>query len=146
MDKQIASKFIFKNYNIDNIEFNINKNYSGDEEINLDVKFGTEIKISETNTAAEVKLSVLIFEKCQENNYPFKLSLDVIGNFTYEIKDEEIQQEKILNMCKLNGTTALFPYMRSAITDITKIANIDPLVLPLINIYSMLKVAEVEEE
>lgn len=143
MNKKIQSKFIFKDYKIDNINFNLNNDYSGKESINLDVKFGTEVKIIGTNIA-QVKLSVLIFDNFEEENYPFKLSLDVIGHFAYEVK-EEASREEIINLCKIHGTTALFPYMRSAITDITKIANIDTLVLPLINIYSMIKENENKE-
>lgn len=140
MDKQIESKFIFKYYNIDNIEFNLNHNYSGNEDIELDVKFGTEISIKDKNEA-KVKLSVSIFDGHKEKDYPFRLSLDIVGYFIYEVKDE-FTKEDLLNLCKINGTTALFPYMRSAVTDITKIANIDTLVLPLINIYNMIKKQE----
>ncbi|HLV09553.1 MAG TPA: hypothetical protein VKY40_05045 [Halanaerobiales bacterium] len=37
-------------------------------------------------------------------------------------------------MCKYNGAAILFPFLRSAITDITKASNVTPLVLPLVNI------------
>lgn len=141
MNKEIQSRFIFRDYKIDNIKFNLNSDYINQDSIELDIKFGTEIKLINPNLS-QVKLSVLIFDKYQEENYPFILSLDVIGKFEYEFKDEDIDKEKIIKLCKINGTAALFPYMRSAISDITKIANVDPLVLPLINVYNMIKQSE----
>lgn len=140
MDKQIKSKLIFNKYEIDNIKFNINKDYVDNGPIDMDLKFGTEIKLGSGNSA-KVKLSVLLFDKCKEQNYPFELSLDVIGDFVYEVEGD-CGEEKMLQLCKVHGTTALFPYMRSAVTDITKIANVEPLVMPLINIYNMIKEAE----
>ena len=52
--------------------------------------------------------------------------------------------DKAINFCKLNGTAIMFPYIRSAITDLTKISNIEPLILPAINIYSLIKANEAD--
>jgi preprotein translocase subunit SecB len=142
MDKQLVSKFTFNDYNVENIDFTLNNDYSAKDSIDLDVRFQVEIKLAENNIKeAKVILTAFIFEECKANDYPFSLTLDIAGYFTYD-RDSEATEEDVINVCKLNGTTALFPYLRSSISDITRVANVQPLILPLVNIYKLLEFQE----
>ena len=122
MENNIKSTFKFNNYNITNVRFSINEDFEGENGVELDVSFKTSIKTS--------------------NNYPFELEINIQGYFSF---DNNLNDEDVLKRCKVNGTSILFPYLRSAITDVTKIANVNPLVLPSINIYNLIKENEKEQ-
>ncbi|WP_343002858.1 protein-export chaperone SecB [Intestinibacter bartlettii] len=140
MENNIKSTFKFNNYNITNVRFSINEDFEGENGVELDVSFKTSIKTS-NNGKAIINLTAIVFENCVQNNYPFELEINIQGYFSF---DNNLNDEDVLKRCKVNGTSILFPYLRSAITDVTKIANVNPLVLPSINIYNLIKENEKE--
>lgn len=82
-----------------------------------------------------IKIDFGVF-KDAEVNYPYKIDVSMIGYFELSGKATE---EQITNLCKINGTAIMFPYIRSAITDLTKITNMEPLILPAINIHKLIE-------
>lgn len=137
MDKAIVSYFKFVDYKISNIEYKENSLFKDDGKgIEIDLNLSTNISITEDNKNAKIQLGASIFNKAEENNYPFFLHIDLEGYF--EMESDSSQQE-LLNFCKINGTTALFPYLRAAVSDVTRLCNTKVLILPLINVYKLIQ-------
>ena len=84
-----------------------------------------------------------VFKDYIEKGAPFNLQFTIDGYFEIEkgMTDEELAQ-----FCKSSGVPILFPYIRSAVTDITKAANVDPLILPLINVRKIVEEPELIKE
>jgi len=72
----------------------------------------------------------------QDTGSPFLLKVLIEGHFKYRIQTES--GPSFDRMCNLNATAILYPYLRSAVTDITKAANINPIILPTVNINKLL--------
>ncbi|MEJ6952080.1 protein-export chaperone SecB [Natronospora cellulosivora (SeqCode)] len=138
MDEHNLSKFYFDGYIINNIEFDFNSQFDNEGDIlELDFNLDYSVKIDEEeNHKGSTQLRIKIWEDAYNNNYPFKLSVEIIGFFS---ADKEMDKKKFAEMCESNGTAILFPFLRSVITDITKNANVTPLVMPLINVENFIK-------
>lgn len=131
------SSFRFDDYKIEYISFNLNKEFKNENENESEVDFGLQVgvNISDDNKQAEVSLKLDIYNK-DSKEAPFKLTASITGWFS---TDDDIDVDKYIQFCKVNATAILFPYLRSAVTDITKISNVQPLVLPLVNVYNLIK-------
>lgn len=139
MDKQLKSAFRFIDYKINNLQLELNENYNDDigsiEDI-LSVSVGINIGLNESHSQAMVKLDFALFQDTETDKYPYKINVEMIGYF--EIEGNHTEQE-VIKLCKINGTAIMFPYIRSAITDLTKISNVTPLILPTINIHKLIE-------
>jgi preprotein translocase subunit SecB len=142
MDKQILSTFRFVSYKIQNIQYSINKAFFSEEPIEMEYGLHVNIEVAEDKHEALVSLYLSLFEEAEKNNYPFSLKLDISGLFS---TDDDIEVDKFMEFCKINGTAILYPYLRSAVTDITKVVNEQPLVMPLVNVYGLILNNEQEE-
>jgi preprotein translocase subunit SecB len=136
MDKQIVSAFRFDNYRVDSIEFKFNDNFTNQESIDIDFGVGVELALHETEQKGKVTLHARIFPDAKDKNYPFTLEVSVTGLFSAETT---FSKEELGKFIEINGTTALFPFLRSVVADITRAANTDPLILPLMNIHNLIK-------
>lgn len=139
MDKH-QSRLFFNDYKVHKISYLINDRFEPTGPIKLKFNIGVSVKISEETdkSTGEVILDGDIFENAEQNNYPFTLSITIKGQFSMETL--ELDKEEIERYYRLNAPTILFPFFRSAVADITKTANISPiLVLPLINIHSLME-------
>lgn len=139
MDKLVKSTIDFHSYHINDIYFKLNNDFESDDEIEVEYKIGRDIKLIE-DFKASVTLKISILEA--EPKRPFNLTLSMTGIFSVHT-DEELSQEQFLIMCKMNCTSIMFPFLRSAIVDITKACNIPPLIIPVVNIAEMLKEEEI---
>ncbi len=63
-----------------------------------------------------------------EVNLPFIASVEMEGRF--ELNNIDNPEE----VMRINATAILFPYLRSALTQLTATANIRPVILPTINL------------
>jgi len=138
MDKQILSSFRFEDYKINNINYVLNEEYEATEAIETEYGLGLGIKISSDCKQAEINLEMDIFSAVDKPS-PYKLKISILGWFS---TDDIIKESDFIDFCKINATAILYPYLRSAVTDITKVGNIQPLVLPLVNIYRLIKASE----
>ncbi|MFD2368519.1 protein-export chaperone SecB [Brevibacillus sp. GCM10020057] len=135
MDKSITSSFIFENYILNSINFEANPNFKFENPLEINFRVNVEVAINEENNVGIVTLHCKVFEDSLEKNYPFSLYVSLKGFFRSK---ESISNELFYEFCRVNGTTALFPFLRSAIADITKASNFEPLVLPLVNINNLI--------
>ncbi len=138
MDEHNLSKFYFDDYIINNIDYDFNEKFDNTgEALELDFDIDYNVKINdETENKGLTQILIRIWEDANNNNFPFQLTIKMTGFFS---ADNEMDSIKFSEMCESNGTAILFPFLRSAITDITKNANVTPLVMPLINVENFIK-------
>ncbi|WP_018249864.1 protein-export chaperone SecB [Orenia marismortui] len=130
MTNNAKSQFYFDDYRIENINFEMNNDFkNGDVDVDFDADFN--LNIYEEENKGLLNIEVKFWENAAKDSYPFELSISIIGVFS---SDPSMDKEQFETMCKYNGAAILFPYIRSAITDITKVANLPSLILPTINI------------
>lgn len=138
MDKNIESVLEFEGYSIDSIKYIKHEDFNDNKSVELDFSLQVEISITQDPPfRGNVSLKINIFENAAENNYPFSLETSITGKFN--VADNAVEKEEFFNLCKHNGTTILFPFLRSVVADITRTSNVEPLILPLINVNSFLK-------
>lgn len=72
----------------------------------------------------------------EEHVAMFTLKAVMVGYFRTEQPIAEAAMRKFL---EINGVTAMFPFLRSAIADLTRSSGIDPLILPMVNVPKLIK-------
>lgn len=130
--KEIKSELKFVNYVVDSVNFKNNPGFEG-EETQLDFKPSVEFDIDDNDLL--VLLTVDVFKDAETNNYPFEMNISVVGYF-------KLTNEENVEKYKANAVAVLFPYVRSIISTYTAAANVNPLILPTVNINKMLKADE----
>lgn len=115
-----------QNYFLDDLEFRINEDEYEENSLDLDPKFALD---SEERTAH------IRFEFIVEENQIY-MSGALVGIFTY---DETVDEELARELLVVNGVTILFPYLRAAISNVTNIANVPTITLPIVNVIDYLK-------
>lgn len=127
MDKY-KSQLIFKEYKVEKIEFERNKNYRGK---GVKVELNIDKSIEYVDKTMNVYLTVRLFDK-KEKDYPFRMIVTVKGVFEIEDNSENINFEP-------NAIAILYPYIRAIISTYTSVANVTPLILPTINVNKLAK-------
>ncbi len=122
----------FVNYIVDYIEFKNNLNFT-EEDITIDFDIFPEFLECEDQQDLIVSLEVRIFEDAVQHNYPFEMKIRLVGYFRIEGDDREIDK------FKPNAIAIMYPYIRSIVTNYTANANVNPLILPVINVNSLIK-------
>lgn len=124
----------FNNYKVINVEFKLNTEFSwGEKEVDLDIQADSDICLSENKKEMLIGLEILIFEHNEDKKYPFTMKVRLEGYFTMEDEGNDIGEYYA------NALAILFPYARAIISNITANANIEPLILPTVNINSLIK-------
>ena len=139
MDKQVESVFQFDTYKVESLDFRLNPDFDGSkfgERIPLSHSIEVVLSITEDLRHGKVTLNSKVFENAGEKNYPFSLDVSLTGYFTTQ---GAMTREELTRFVEINGTAALFPFLRSTVADVTKTANIQPLILPLINIHNLIE-------
>ena len=139
-EKKIESKLAFKNYEINNIEFKNNLSFK-DEVVEIDFDIDSEVSFISDNEFI-LGLSIEIFRDMEKNNYPFNFKVEIMGMF--EINTENISEKQML--AEQNSVAILFPYARALISTYTSISNVQPIILPPINVVSYLKIKKEQEK
>ena len=114
----------FKNISFSREKLNIDDN--------LKIFFDHEIRKNDNDT--DVVLSVLI----NDENNALKLSVELVGTFAFS-NSEHVNKNLYDNLINKNAIAILFPYLRSQVTLITSQPNMTPIILPPININTLLK-------
>ena len=109
------------------------KNYKEDK-IGTQVKFTIEPKVENDGQKMKITLIVDIFKDALKNNYPFEMNLEMTGFF----ETENGESDKFIK----NAIAILYPYVRALISTYTANANINPLILPAINVNKLIENSE----
>lgn len=124
----------FLNYKVTKVEYQLNTDFVWGEET-IDVKMNTEFKssVSEDGKKMIVTLTLRIFDD-EQQKYPFRMIVEIQGAFVL-VNDE---QEENIEKYYANALSILYPYARAVVSTYTANANIEPLILPTVNIWKML--------
>lgn len=129
----MESVLTFINYTVQKIEFYNNPECNGD---NFKIKFDIDSNVKfVNNNDFLLTLYTEIFPNAKENNYPFSMTIVVTGMFT--IKNEDNKTKQIF--AEKNAVAILFPYIRALISTYTSASNIQPVILPPINVASYIE-------
>lgn len=116
----------FKGYKVYKSNFELNNNFSHEgDNILMNPGFRRRVVSIDKNNY-EVRLSVII-EK--EYDHPFFAEVEIGGMF--ETRNWENEENKWIIG---NSTAILFPFLRTTLSNLTINANINPYILPVINI------------
>ena len=140
--KQIQSTMQFQGYSV------LEANYVSKEKqttsasesrIELSPSFSQRvIKIADHRYSLE--LGIIIGNKKQLDELPFYINVRIQGFF--ELSDEE----KAYELMRVNATAIMYPYLRSTVTSLTALANINPIILPTINLVQMFQDSQEKKE
>ena len=129
------SSLRFIDYYVEEVQF-YNNNFCEEKSVELDFNISHSIEYTQDeNNTFLVTLNIVIFDNAKENNYPFTIKVSITGVFQTNIEDTK----SIKNFAEINSIAILFPYLRSIVSTYTANANIQPLILPPINVVNMLK-------
>lgn len=140
MDKNIYSPFSFDKYIVKQMVFKRNEKCTRTT-LKLDFSISSiapRFQEHKGKYIGETGLAVDIFPNAIEQDYPFQCSVTVMGQFSAEI-ESNMEESVFHKRLSQNGLAILFPYVRAIISDITRMANVPPVILPSINIIEYLK-------
>ena len=138
MSENVKSSLRFINYIVDKIDFYANKDFK-EEPIEVDFKIRKQIEYFEDeNNTMHVSIEAKIFENPTENNYPFSMNVMLTGIFELENCDLDKRE----SFAEVNSIAILFPYLRAIVSTFTANANIQPLILPPINVVKLVSEKE----
>lgn len=130
MAKENQHELLMHRYWIDKIDYKINPNFQSDNnKVDIKPQFSRAI-----NKVDESKVIVIIEFKTDLETSPFFLNIRINGLFECQGWEGDETGKFLINE---NTSTILFPYLRQAITTVTGLANVTPLVLPVINTYNL---------
>lgn len=108
------------------------RNYDIRGDFKLLPKYFKEIR--EINPSEyEVKI-ILEIHNTKTNPFPMDIDLSFIGIFQFDVIDDANELDKFLN---IGATQILFPYVRSIVSTITGASLMQPLMLPIIDVRSI---------
>lgn len=139
MGQDVKSALYFDDYIVDSISFKNNPAYK-EEETFIDFSVTPQITVGEDKRSMVIKLTVDVFKNAVENNYPFEMSVTVEGFYSLEMQEEDVRKYE------RNAIAILYPYIRAIISSYTATANVNPLILPAINVNKLIDVQKKEEE
>ena len=130
MGKEIFSELRLENVVFDHIEFDRKdfKKTNADPGIRLKVQVGeNEDSVHRTN---------LICIITKKDEYDINISLS--GYFTFQ-SDSSLDEKNKKDIIENNTVSILMPYLRSEITLLTTQPDMEPVVLPVINVRKLMK-------
>jgi preprotein translocase subunit SecB len=133
IDENIKSVLRLKSIIMKKIEFDRNDNFIDSEKLLF--KVGYNIKHLEENiNNYEISLRALIESSEKET---FRLFIELVGCFSFNSENLQMKNKEIL--IQKNTLAILFPYLRSQVTLITSQPGMEPIIIPPININSLIE-------
>jgi preprotein translocase subunit SecB len=129
----IRSALRFQNYVVNHVTFKHNPKFNN-ESVTIDFNLNRNIVFKSDNEMA-VTLELEVFPAYKEKNYPFNLKTVFTGYFEIDLEGAEMDARKY---AETNAIAILFPYMRALVSTFTANANVQPLILPPINVVKLM--------
>lgn len=123
-------KMEFKGVTAEELSFKLNRvRLNPEERLDIKPQFSRQVrKVNNNDKLNFVALSVKI-ESTETEPKPFNLNVTLVGVFEVEdVKNDAEERNFVIEATKL-----VYPYLRSAVTNLTANAYIAPLNLPVIN-------------
>jgi preprotein translocase subunit secB len=141
--RSIKSDFQFLSYKIDEINFHVKNNvnaliYTYSEDTNIEMNFAVRDiakSTSDNRTQCMCGLDIRIIIKDGSSNEIAQGGFGIEGVF---LVDGTLENEKEENIVKFQFPTILFPYLRSAVTNILASAGFGSIIFPLINVHNLI--------
>ncbi len=127
--KKNKSALKFIDYIVDYVNFSVNKEFNSDS-VTIDFDLKRNVEISSDNKMT-VNLIIDVFPDYKKVEFPFNLKASFTGFFELNVDEAEFEAN---SYAEINGVAILFPYVRALISTYTANANIQPLILPPINV------------
>ena len=126
------SDLFLRNYKINRIEYNFKSqqnSQSDDKPIEIEPNFNrTIVKIDDDNLIVSISVSI------KDDKMPFDLFVEISGEFNLPKWESD---EKKKGIAYINTVAILFPYLRQAVTTTTSLGGVAPLMLPIVNVFSL---------
>lgn len=131
----IGGTIKFIDYKVTKVEYELNQDFEWrDEAINIKIDSESEREISEDGTQMIATLKIRVFDD-GKGDYPFRMVVQLEGLFQLSANSIAEDIEKYY----ANALSILYPYARAIVSNYTASANIEPLILPTVNIYKMIE-------
>ena len=138
----VLAQFQFDGYAFTDLKFSFVENFkfSTEEDMQpLTVGFDVELNFDEgadNVNDGRIKLTCSVRSRRKDaDSSSFNIDVVMLGFFSTQSKVPPDVMKKFL---KVNGVTAMFPFLRSAIADISRISNVtEPVILPLMKISNL---------
>ena len=123
-------KFDFKGITAEELSFKLNRvRINPDEKLDIKPQFSRQVrKVNGNDKLNFVALSVKI-ESTEAEPKPFDILATLVGVFEVEDAKSDAEERKFV----IEATKLIYPYLRSAVTNLTANAYIAPLNLPVIS-------------
>lgn len=135
MENKYISILSLEKYIVNEINFKRNRDYNG-EDVSID--FEIKKNISYNENIMIVNLTTEVFKESEKNNYPFEMKINIEGIFKYN--------GEIKNNLESNAIAILYPYIRAIVSNYTANANVNSLILPVINVNKFIEECEKKEQ
>lgn len=118
----------FKGINAEELSFKLNRvKLAPDSKLDIKPQFSRQVrKVNGNEKLNFISLSVKI-ESTEAEPKPFDILVTLVGAFEFDVKDTNEERR-----CVIEATKIIYPYLRSAVTNLTASAFIAPLNLPVI--------------
>ena len=136
-ERVINSSLKFINYIVNKVKYEAKNVQDKETSWKLEVKVNNKTMINEEKNKMTITLTVKVFEGVE--NAPFHIEVTATGYFEL-IGDDDISKYEA------NAIAIMYPYLRAIVSTYTASANINPLILPAINVNAMLKNKKEENE
>lgn len=131
-----ANVLHFLGYTVDELTFNLKPADTVDTEKSIELLPKLSRKIEKTN---DENYSISIGVTLDQEDLPFTAQVSMTGRFLLQgIKNPE-------QTMKVNAAAILYPYVRAAISMLTTLANVSPVVLPPVNFVKLFEESAKEE-
>lgn len=131
----MTSKFKFTNPKLVRLNFQINNDYTENEDFKSEIDISISHDINKTSeNESIVELNIEIGEL--SNQFPFFINLVIGAKFKLDAVIEGTDFDKLL---EVNAPALLLSYARPIISSVTNQAGMEPLNLPFINFIDQLQ-------
>lgn len=124
-------RYDFKGITTEELSYKLNRvQIAPNQRLDIKPQFARQVrKPNDNKKLIFISLAVKI-ESNEKEPKPFDLSVNLVGIFELEKEDYNAQEERAF---VIEATQLLYPYLRSAVSNLTAQAYVSPLNLPIIN-------------
>lgn len=124
-------RYDFKGITTEELTYKLNRvQIAPNQRLDIKPQFARQVrKPNDNKKLIFISLAVKI-ESNEKEPKPFDLNVNLVGVFELDKEDYTAQEERSF---VIEATQMLYPYLRSAVTNLTAQAYVTPLNLPIIN-------------
>lgn len=124
-------KYDFKGITTEELSYKLNRvQIAPNQRLDIKPQFARQVrKPNDNKKLVFISLSVKV-ESTEAEPKPFDVNVSIVGVFELEKGDYTAQEERDF---VIEATSVMYPYLRSAVTNLTAQAYISPLNLPVIS-------------